>query len=322
MRQSFENKGRFRRYLEATATFLDKWWVNGLIAPSLTVLPTTVAMYFIKDAGDPNATPTVPNVIWNFAHTHPYWSIVIVTAYAIVVAASIQWLKKFIAEKDIAVVELLRLFEVLEEVVGKKASRFGECAKNLCNGKKLLTPSEVFAEITKPDIQIALLAQAVYLFFDGIDKKSVSFRVSVLEIKAGVPSEWYTYYPVYSPPQTTIAKLKQKRSTVSHCLRTRDVFVVEDLQIEADKVDGHFVSGSAQQEEEGSLVCYPVVNAFANDIPYVITVVADEKNYFLKRKKDLYKWFFKRFAIRIMLERNLLTIREKCATHNAEDTNK
>lgn len=56
---------------------------------------------------------------------------------------------------------------------------------------------------------------------------------------------------------------------------------------------------------------YPVIHHYSDLIPYVITVVADKKNYFKIEKKKLYKWIFKHFAMRMGLEHSLLMLKNE-----------
>lgn len=315
--------------IEKLADIVGTWWIKHIIIPVITVIPFAVINFQIKaSSGKDGAAP--PNAsFWSdlpgYASEYPYMAIIISAVYLIFVNAIVNKLVEFKSVREeeggVSQKELLKLFEVLEVIVAQKSRRFGNASSELlaANGRAS-TPAEVFKAITQPNEQIALLIYGLYAFFDAIDKKGVSFKVTIVKIENGKPVDWLFHYPEDPPPSTEMVRLQSKESSISSCLAKKKILVVDSISDELSKAGGRrYIARISGESEEGSLLCYPVAHRYTNDIPYVITVVADQDGYFSSDKAKLYEWVFKHFAVRICLEQSLLVIKGRVEENESQD---
>lgn len=333
MRRLFVKKGWFSGKLEKLAELFDIWWIKHFLVPILSVLPATLLIFYLRvnvnaeNSGD-SLVGLLPE-LQRLALEHPFVVVSAVGVYLILWNALIHFIGSFKkADEGVDVEGLLTLFEVLEKIVAAKAKRFGACAKDLYGEDHSGDVGDTFSTITQPEQQIALLANGLHAFFDAIDKDGVSFKVTIAVIaangrKGGMPDykpvDWLYFYPDSSPPRTTIEELQSPDSAISRCLAKKKIIIVESFEKEAAKgSDRQFVPRLADEDEEGSLICYPLIHHYTSDIPYVVTVVADKAGYFDSKKKKLYEWIFQHFAVRVCLEHSLVVIKRETQVDEAK----
>ncbi len=325
MRSLFIEDGLFGKIMRRLALIIGKWWVKFIFIPSVSTIPPALLLFYLKahpSIGKADQAGVVINEqhihpLLNMVSIYPYWTVIIAAVYLIVWNALIGYIQRYSQNKEeIDSRGLLTLFEVLESVVGAKAQRFGDYAKEFSTATEIRDARDVFGCITKPDQQIALLVNGIHAFFDAIDKEGVSFRVSVIAVEDGVPSNYYYFYPQGEPPRTPIEVIRTKESSVSYCTLKKKILIIPDLQVEVRKdKDRHYVPSQEEGHEEGSLICYPVIHHYSNAVPYAITVVADKKGYFTHERKKFYNWVFRHFAVRMGLEHSLLVLKEGVTTN-------
>jgi hypothetical protein len=206
---------------------------------------------------------------------------------------------------------LLHLKESLEKIVQFKTDRFETESGNFIKGT--FSSADVFKAITKPDQQIAHIAHALHGFLEAITK-DIEFKIRIIQTDSNeIPFAWYTYAPSNLPPNTEISVLKHHDSSVSACLRSKKIFIVEDIKEAANKSGGreYVLSHSDPADEVGSLICYPIYQKQIKCYPLVLAISAN-KPYFKRNKKLLYKWILDQFALRIQLEYSLVLLKERC----------
>lgn len=321
MRRSLRDETRASLALSRFSGFLERWWVKFLIIPLLATAPPGILLLLLDLGVKPTGLGETQSLI-DYLFEHPLRTVVSVSLYLIAWNALVAFAQNYgRGKEEIDVGGLLTLFEVLERVVGAKAERFGQHVKTADSLEQPVDGRRTFEAITQPEQQIALIASGLHGFFDAIDRQGVNFRVTVAEIIGGRPVGWFYYYPPSEPPRTPIAGLAERDSAISHCLKKKGVVVVESLADEAAKpaAERQYHPRDAEKDEDGSLVCYPILHPFSGTTPYVITIVADKKRYFLGRKRELYKWIFKHFAVRIGLEHSLLILKENVKIHAQEN---
>lgn len=317
----------YTKAMQGTATFLDKLFVKHFLIPVLHIVPVwfLLSLMRVKDDGaseDGEGTNGVTAYFLeaaNYIQSHTILVSVCVAGYLVLLhflTTAPSKLSK--PQGGVDIKGAMTLFESLEQIVSGKAERFAQCANKAREPGRRIGPETVFLEITQPDQQIALLTQGIYTFFHALDTDDdVDFTVTVVAVENGQLDDWFYFWPHSAHPQTPIEELRQPDSTASHCLSTGRMVVIEDVDKEAQKGHSRRFRPRPGQEPSrwdggGSLVCYPIRHN--REIPYVVTVYADKKNYFLNKKKDLYKWVFRHFQVRMSLEHSLLILRHKVSS--------
>lgn len=313
------SKKWYLRIGDKAAKGADKWWVKFGLLPLIATAPAgLVSLYLSKVDTRPSLEPLIPSQLlgWMISHpvqaqvAGPLWSWFILLVYAFIIS-------RRDTSQPIDVKKLLYLHEVLETVVASKATRFGKYVKGLLHsnpgsGNNTKSPKTAFSDITQPEQQIALLTQAIHSFFSD-NFPDISLRVSVACIKDGSPYEWLYWYPEEAAPRTDIENLRDKNSSMSRCVRKKDIFVVADIQHAARGAMRSYVQAREDTaNEEGSLICFPIHHPYSDDIPYVINIAANIKKCFKNADRDLYKWMLQHFTLRIGLEHSLLLIKKEC----------
>lgn len=180
----------------------------------------------------------------------------------------------------------------------------------------------MFNDITQPEQQIALQAQGIHSFFSHL-YPDVGIRVGIATIENGVPQDWLYWVPENKPPRSQIESLRAENSTLTTCIRNREMVIVENTQAEARKQNGacfiHTREGA--RDAECSLICEPVIDGYVDNIPYVVNIAADKKSVFLEKNRDLYQWMLGHFVLRMGLEHSLLTVKKSQeVNHEPEKT--
>lgn len=123
--------------------------------------------------------------------------------------------------------------------------------------------------------------------------------------------KWLYFAPQSLPPRTPLSALKHPDSTICACIKRRDIVIIEDTLKESKKQKGRaFLSTNPEDsDDEGSIICYPVIQPVSDNIVYVLSVYVNKKGYFTTKKKALYKKVFEHFALRMRLENSLTQLK-------------
>lgn len=293
--------------------FFERPSVRFGFAPAIFFLgPTFVVTYYSTDLYRNAATEYLPASFVAFLDAHVFVITVVSLLASFIVSNAYPFLERVTTNRSSVTLEgLLALKEAFEKIVEFKARRFEtECAQ-VANTPQPPSPEAIFKNITKPDQQIIYVAYALHSFLEAITD-NIEFKVRIIRVENDVPSAWYTYAPDNNPPKTNIAVVQDPDSAVSHCLRKKSLFVVQNIKDAANNPDGreYVMSHSDPTEEIGSLICYPVYHKASKCYPFVITISAD-KPYFQKSRRTFYKWVFDQFALRIQLEHSLMLLKER-----------
>jgi hypothetical protein len=151
--------------------------------------------------------------------------------YTVIIKAIYAAIKDYAKpSKELEVGDLIALINAIDIIVSDKTKRMSSEAKEslVKNGLKA---SETFLKITKPELQIPLLISGIKSVFEYMDN-NIIFRVGLLKINKGKPTEWYAFEPISTPPRTDAKTLGSSSSTVNHCIKAKSIIVVEDIQKE------------------------------------------------------------------------------------------
>lgn len=191
---------------------------------------------------------------------------------------------------------------IFESLVKNKTKRFIGVASSGSLSDKAL----VFSQITRPEQQIMVLCEYLHKYFTELYKKK--FKVRVLKIEGGAPDTWIGYAP--SLPETHPSALNCKESSVSKCIRKRDIIVISDVMA-ASKLHKPIYKNTHEDEkdDDGSLVCYPCTCEVRGGVSFVIIVSCIEKGFFNEMEKDVIEMMLEKAKIRVSLESTLLMLK-------------
>ncbi|MBU1236695.1 MAG: hypothetical protein KJ634_11850 [Gammaproteobacteria bacterium] len=235
-----------------------------------------------------------------FAHGFaPAWAFVCSLIYGFVDSQA--------KKKKVGTDNLLYLHRLLETIVEAKAHRLGDFLKGLRNGGE--TVKALYDKAMQPEQQIVLHANGIHSFFSHLFP-DVGIRVGIAILEDNIPKEWLYWVPENKPPRSPIASLHKENSTLMTCVARRTMIVIENTQAEVMKGgSANFVHTSeGEKSAECSLICYPVIDGYTQQIPYVLNIAADKKGIFLEKNRSLYEWMLGHFMLRICLEHNLSAI--------------
>lgn len=290
-----------------------RWTVRLVAVPLLTALPSGFALSYYRNPelrSACNAVPALQSMMSAHAGTILVLALLWTPLFTALVVQLTEVSNSYVPA-DAATLHFL--LGCIGDVVGHKAHRFGELAKDISSGRRKLNRALIFSEITQPAQQIQELTRAVLVFFSSLEPdKSIKFRVSLVEVRNGAPDSFVAFFPKDMGPRSPIAQLRDADSAVSTALARKKLHIVEDIRKEGTKSKGKRsfkVTDESREDEEGSMFSYPVWHPGLREYVYVISVCANQKGYFSARKAELYEFAMHCIADRICLEHSLKILR-------------
>lgn len=206
--------------------------------------------------------------------------------------------------------DVVSILDSFYQIVENKSQRF------LANTKLCLennwSPEEVFKKITVPDQQLMLLTKGVQGVFETLYKNEINFRVGLLRVTADNHLKWQSFYPRESPPKISMEKLEKPQSAVKSALQAKDLLIIEDIKKELDKPydERRFVHESGRKiARSGSILIFPIYCPNTCQPIYALSILANA-NCLTENNRDLYEWILTHFKQRIILEHNLMIMKE------------
>lgn len=205
---------------------------------------------------------------------------------------------------------LLALINSLDQIVGYKNNRFTKQTMNAVG----LTKEDAFCQITQPATQIEEIVRSICGFFNATqtEKKKSLIRVTLAEIQDGKIASIPLAFPSDEAPKASVAGLNNPKSAISIAVKTQDMVLIEDIakELQKPKTKRRYVDTGNDEDNSGSIICYPVYHAGNIAYPYVISVHSNEPRYFRNEFKQLYEHSLQRFALRLSVEHSLFILKE------------
>lgn len=291
---------------------LSIWWLRYVVIPIVLISPASiVTLYYIR----PNIKTTIDEYLTKdmvcFLEENNlllfFGAMILLYIFNTIYSV----LETITSKKDVlAIPHTLLLLESFQKVVSSKIHRFStelqELQKRKIEKNDSINTEQVFNTITKPDQQIIIIIHTLFYFLDSITR-DIEFRVRLAEINNNKPIKWFTHAPEYPHPQTNIESLQHPDSTISTCLKSGKMEIIESIAEEIKRPKRRCVEIDGRQ---GSILCYPIFQQANRSYPYVISIYASRDGYFMEKKRDLYSLILDQFALRIQLEHNLLLLKE------------
>lgn len=253
----------------------------------------------------------------SFLMDNPILIISTATIVAILYQALYKFLKAKTKSKNDKGMVAAGLLAALERPVNKKRERFAKEVDNFVRSKTTkYTTNNVFKAITKPEDQSKLILEALELFFKHT-YEDIEFKIGLMSIKNNSVDTWKYFLPLNRPPRTSLDELRRPESTISRCIKSMQIEIVQDVRKEISKQQQGvndatcYVKGATSETEDWSQLCYPLISVTTKEVIYVITIAASQKKFFKNNEKKHFEWVLERFAIRLALEHSLECLLEK-----------
>lgn len=286
---------------------LSIWWLRYIVIPTVLISPASiVTLYYtrpnIKSMFDVYFSADMASFFERNNLLFFFGAMILLYIFNTIYSL----LETLTSKKDVLTIpHTLILLESFQEIVASKTHRFSTELQEF-RKKNQTNKEQIFNTITKPDQQIIIIVHTLYYFLDSVTK-DIEFRVRLAEIGNGKATKWFTYAPEYPSPQTGIEALQHPDSTISVCLKSGRMEIIESIVEETKKPKRRCVEIDGRQ---GSILCYPVFQQANGSHPYVISIYANRDGYFREKKRDLYNLILNQFALRIQLEHNLILLKE------------
>lgn len=285
-------------------------WVRYLLAPVLLGLPPAISTAFYSNQVFRLAVlEYFPFSVLLLDYVVP--AIVLSALYPAIVLAFSKSVIKRATSQSVDVDGLLALLTTIDDIVGCKEQRF---AKH-CRNRQGLTEQNAFRTITDPMQQIAEIVRGICNLFNAtrVNKNRGLIRVTLAVIQDGQVIDIPVYFPRDEPVRAGLPVLNHEDSAIIAALRTRKIVIIENIENELKRPirKRRFAASGHEQDDKGSLICFPVAHNGTNDIPYVISIHCDEPSYFKREFSELYEHSLQRFALRLSLEHSLLLLKEE-----------
>lgn len=208
------------------------------------------------------------------------------------------------------------LLRTLDNIVGSKEQRFSKHFKLISATAEPSNSSKVFDLITQPGQQLNELIQGIYSTIDFLlrqqEHSSYSLKVNLAAIDNNqCVKSIHFHYPSNHPVRSSLTALNDPNSAIRNAVRSRKIVVLDSIQVERLRAKPRFVvTDDSRAEENGSLICYPVIYEPLNAVVFVISIHVDEPAAFKSKYARSYNELLKPFALRIKLEYALLALKE------------
>lgn len=208
------------------------------------------------------------------------------------------------------------LLRALDNIVGAKEQRFSNHLKALRASSSPAVPASVFSFITQPGQQLNELILGIYSTVDSLlraqetSKYVLKVNLAVIDQNQNI-KDIHFHYPSNHPVRSSLLALNSTNSAIKTAVRTQKIVVLESIHVESARTKPRFVvTDQSRAEEDGSLICYPVIYEPMGAVVFVISIHIDQPGTFKQRFVGSYVELLKPFALRIKLEYALLALKE------------
>lgn len=290
-------------------------WVQFFLAPLLFTLPPVLLTKFTDSQKFHDFVSADFPQLAEFLDRYYLASILFATIYTIAVLAFAKSIVRRVRIREIDTSGLLSIIAALDGIVGPKAARFGEHVKNIPN----LTRETIFCTISQPQLQIVEIIRSLWYLFDAAKSRETNnlIRVVLARFADGKIIGFPVYFPADEFVDASLDDLNKPNSAFSTAFRTKKILVIPDIEKELRTKKRYEPLGN-HDDDSGSLICYPVIHKSTREVPFVISIHCDEKNYFKQDNEfvEIYKLTLERFALRLSVEYSLLLLKETICEQN------
>jgi hypothetical protein len=248
-----------------------------------------------------------------FLETHPAavftclgWTVI----SGIIVQTTSTLLTSFQDRNHLKAYELMALLSALDRVVGFKLERFGKYSKGVTAS---VAGNTAFREITKPEDQIDYLIRNLFMLLATLTKDE-TLKIVLARMENDLPVEWVSFMPDDVHPDDGVLQCKQRKSLFSHCAKKKHPVVIPDIEHHLEhlpKDQQHYLASDLPGENEGSIVCFPILHDHSGNVIYALSVKSQKRKVIGESFKRKYGFMVKEFITRIKLEYSLSIIKSR-----------
>jgi hypothetical protein len=300
-------KGAYARFARWLFEIYKNPWVQYGLTPVLLAVPPAAVTTFYGNQIFRTAVLGLVPPVGVFLTEYVIGVIIAAALYPALLLAFAKSIIKRVDSRGLNVEGLLTLLATIDQIVGCKAQRFGKYATN----NNTLTRENVFDELAQPLTQIAENVRGICELFNATrtdGRKHSLIRVVLAAITDGKITALPVHYPSDEPVRSGIEALNSPFSGIMTAVKKGKIIVIENIEKELKTPKGkrRFVDVGVQEDNIGSLICYPVHHTETRTIPFVISIHCDEPGYFKEEFVELYQHSLQRFALRLSLEYSYL----------------
>lgn len=312
MNQPIVGDNRAKLCCRKIVSFCESWFVKQIARPIVFLLPPILLTSVAYRAGlKEDVVKWFGAGVGDLLNQSAFLIIVGAYIYVVIMKAIYAAINSYAKpSRELGTGDLIAILKAMNIVVNEKAKRMADKAKSALQQKNIC-PKRTFLQITQPGQQLYLLIAGIKSVFEYIDQEKAEYRVGLLKISGNKAVEWIAFEPYVQPPRTTPEDLNAPTSTVTHCIKTKSIVVVDDIQKELKKPtkdERRFLRSNTQI---GSQLCHPLTHQATGKVEYVITVAGNKANCLKQKHSELYEWILNHFAVRISMEHSLLIMKEK-----------
>jgi hypothetical protein len=208
---------------------------------------------------------------------------------------------------------LFGLIDVIDEIiVANKMESLGEYVCEVEKQHPRPSKSEIFDKIVNPDTQFQCTVEAIYRYFK-IFSTSSQIEATLAIADESDPKKIeriICFYPFDKGPTKDVVLLQDKSSGFSRALRTQKIHIVEDARTEAVSSNPGYVILPGEEDEDYSLVCYPICHRNTGTYPLVLCVRVNTVKEFKRADKKKLLQIFEQFGRRLSIEYSLYRLRK------------
>lgn len=221
-------------------------------------------------------------------------------------------------EQELTRDDLVAILQALYKPVSKKVDRMRSAAQTVLKTDHTTSADAVFKTITQPLDQMKQLTESIHELFQELAPTNSFWKTRLYEVTSARPSECVAYYPSGQAPTTSLEALGAPTSTISRCISSKQLQIVEDIPKELSKKAKRHrrcIKGSSNASN-GAIICAPILHPVSSEVVFVLCITSDETLAIKESLEPYYRWLLDHFFARFMIETSLLVMRR-----HIEDTN-
>lgn len=294
------------------------WWE--IIRFCITALPLAVFALLSYSFEEPR--PGWHEAVKHWFQSHSYILLLVAVLPPIFALAFDLGIKRGVTmdrSRDIGSANVVTVLSAINQFVGQKLQRFGECARRIRSSTPKPTKAEIFEEITQPDYQIQQIVTQLYFV---VRKLTNDDTIKVVLVELGSddgPREnsYACYLPGDRTPSLDLIGSKWNQSffnLVASGDHPRLIANIhQHLHSKRQQKQKKFFPASSENTDEGSIIGFPVLNPFLQRNTHVLTFRSDIPDVLSEDFKRTHRKYLEFFFTRIHLEYNLKFIKNAAA---------
>ncbi len=206
--------------------------------------------------------------------------------------------------------EWIAVFTAIQDIVGRKTNRFGTFVTRMQHHE--VSSEEVFREITQPEEQMKSMLSSLHSLFRLL-LGGKNLKIVLAEMADGQPKKWFWFMPNDDPPSDSVLAAPGGNTAYAHAAELKRHYIIPDIEKHIRRKGSrkrHYCATGDPERDCGSLICYPVFHRETKRTVYVLSIKAQQPNLINADFYERYRFIFRAYVNRILLEYNLKLIKD------------